>query len=141
MQAQITTYSNRKSYNDCCIYVLSVGDNSGKVLSAACPNCFVIQCANLTERILYKNLVDMLFIGKAFDPYLCGSVYNFLRISDFKKIIRENERLIIKSSFNQAAKKAEQLQLLKLRHLHNVAVIEDAKRALIRQFLINIKRV
>lgn len=137
MQVKISTFSNQKSYNQCCVFVLSVGNNSGKVLENPCPNCFVIECLSIQQKALYKNLVSSLFKASVFEEYYVGSVYNFLRLSDFTKIIRENERLLTDLCFKKSVSQLELLEKLQKQYLNNLSLIQDAQRALARKIIKN----
>ena len=67
-------------------FILSKGNNSGKPLDAACPNCFVCICKSEEEKEQLYWLFYGLWQGSFFHPFLAGSVISFIKLDDLKKI-------------------------------------------------------
>jgi len=86
---QIRTYNPKKpchsEYSELQFYVLSKGNNAGRPSAAACPNCFtVIAESPETKETLYW-LTYAMWRGRAFEPYLRGSVIPFISIRDYRR--------------------------------------------------------
>jgi len=80
----LKSYSQKSEIKKPHFFILNKGNNSGKPLSAPCPNCFVIQFQNETEKEQVYWLMYSLWQSKAFYPFLRGSVIPFVVLRDVK---------------------------------------------------------
>lgn len=132
-----------KSYNRKSVvakphfFILNKGNNSGKPLSAPCPNCFVIQfqCTEEKEQVYW--LLYSLWQSRAFYPYLRGSVIPFVVLRDMKKCIQEGlERAKGNSDqFQKAVEALRSLEEMEKKFRQNIKLVQDAKRMLFYKYL------
>lgn len=66
-------------------YIQSKGLHAGRPLKQPIANCFAV-CTN--ESNLFE-LVYALYVAKAFDFYIIGSVVPFIRIGEVERLIKE----------------------------------------------------
>ena len=87
MNYQINSHKpNHKFKPEESLFILSRGNNSGKVLAQSCPNCFRIT-ASPKDIPLIKAAAIIIFEGKTVRRRLIGSVINFIRIGDYKELL------------------------------------------------------
>jgi hypothetical protein len=70
-------------------FILSKGNNSGKPMHSACPNCFVFACENNADREYYFWLIFGLWKAKLFHRILVGSAIQFIRMYETVDLIKE----------------------------------------------------
>jgi len=63
-------------------YILSKGNNAGRPLRKACPNCFALSFDDYDTCEEHYWLCFAMFQSRVFEPYLTGSVIPFLRLPD-----------------------------------------------------------
>lgn len=129
---------NSKSHNPAfTIYALCKGSNSGKPLEKPCPNCFAILCKDEQQREFYKSLLCGLWISKAFHQILVGSVIEFIRINDFKKLVAESAAFLQpkQAAFENDLKKIKSYEQLERQYLSQAAFLSDLKKAIIYRHL------
>jgi hypothetical protein len=78
----------KSTYQNPHFFILSKGNNSGKPLEEACPNCFVCLCRDEVEKQKLYWLFYGLWQGMYFHPFLTGSVISFIRLDDLKKVVQ-----------------------------------------------------
>lgn len=124
---------NKQSRSKFDVYALCKGLNSGKPLNAPCPNCFVLACKNQAEKDFYTTLLFGLWKVKHFYPFQTGSVIPFIRISDFKQVVKEQaNRVSIKpKDFLQDVEKVQLIEAKQKQIYEQMALLNDVKRALI----------
>lgn len=134
---KVQQYNSKKHYPAFTIYALCKGLNSGKPLEKPCPNCFAILCQDEQQREFYKSLLYGLWISKAFHQVLVGSVIEFIRINDFKKLVAETaKRLQMKQAdFENDLKKIRSYEQLERQYLSQAALLSDIKKAVIYRHL------
>lgn len=88
MNYLVKTHREGMSYKGPHFFVLSRGKNTGKVLSQSCPNCWVITAQDDLTVDRLKGIVTALHITHAMRHMLIGSVIEFVRISDFRKLLK-----------------------------------------------------
>ena len=118
-------------------FILSKGNNSGKPLDAACPNCFICICKTEEEKQQLYWLFYGLWQGSFFHSFLTGSVISFIRIDDLKKVAAMAlEKISLQPE--QFNKNISVLQLLEEKNkviMEQVKLIKQAKKALMYQVL------
>lgn len=132
MQYQVKTYSPKSEINPSSFFVLSKGINSGKPLATPIPNCFQVNCQDNETRNHLFWLCKGLWQTNEFRPCLVGSVIEFIRIGDFKKVLNvavENSLLNF-HRFKKTSRNLDKLVELENNYLRNLQLIQDAKRAL-----------
>ena len=82
MTCKIVTYNPQKPVN-ADFYIQSKGNHAGRPLEKPKPNCFAVY----TDQSYLFELVYSLYLAKAFDYYIIGSVIPFIRLPDVKKVI------------------------------------------------------
>lgn len=65
-------------------YIQSHGNNSGRPLLVPIRNCWVVR----TSRSVDYEIMYIVFESKILEPFIGGSVIPFLRLSDYKNIIK-----------------------------------------------------
>ncbi|MBP7809061.1 MAG: hypothetical protein KA163_07200 [Bacteroidia bacterium] len=133
----IKTHKMRYTYMQPHFYILSKGNNSGKPMEKACPNCFVCLCKSEEEKHRLYWLFYGLWQGMFFHPFITGSVIPFIRLDDLKRVAKES---LAKIELNpqQFTKNIEAMQTL---NQHGEAItkqiklIKQAKKALMYQVL------
>ena len=113
-------------------YILSKGLNSGKPLTAPCPNSFVCVCKNEEQKDFYFWLLFGLWKAKYFHPFLTGSVIPFLRISDLKNEVGTQAEIVSKQSgeYKSTIHKVKILEAKEKSIRQHLALINDSKRAM-----------
>ena len=116
---KIYTFNPKNQINEFDVFALCKGLNSGKPLEKPCPNSFVIACKNQAEKDFY--------------PFHTGSVIPFIRISDFKEVVKEQaNRVSIKpKDFLQDVEKVKLIEAKQKQIYEQMALLNDVKRALI----------
>lgn len=76
------------SYKGEHFFVLSRGKNTGKVLHQSCPNCWVILAQDEVTIERLKGIVSALHLSHLMRRMLIGSVIEFVRIGDFRKLLK-----------------------------------------------------
>jgi hypothetical protein len=118
-------------------FILSKGNNGGKPLDTACPNCFVCICKTEEEKQQLYWLFYGLWQGSFFHPFLTGSVITFIRLDDLKKVAAlALEKITLQPE--QFTKNISVLQLLEEKNkviMEQVKLIKQAKKALMYQVL------
>jgi len=118
-------------------YILSKGLNSGKPLTAPCPNSFVCICNSQEQKDFYYWLLFGLWKAKYFHQFLTGSVIPFLRISDLKNEIGIQAEKVgrQKEEYKSTGDKIKLLDEREKSIRQNLALINDLKRAMIYRHL------
>lgn len=80
---QVKTPSNGK--NASAVFVLSRGNNTGKVLDVPSPNCFIIN-APAGQLKTVRAVAQILFASGEIRKKLLGSVIPFVRVDDYRKL-------------------------------------------------------
>ena len=113
-------------------FILSKGNNSGKPLDAACPNCFVCICKSEEEKQQLYWLFYGLWQGSFFHPFLTGSVIPFIRISDFKSTIKAQAEAVSKDkyAFVQDVHKVKLIERKEKKMYETLALLADVKKAM-----------
>ena len=133
----IKTHRPGVSYNMPHLFILNKGNNSGKPLLVACPNCFVIQfqCEDEMEQIYW--LLYSLWQAKAFYQYLRGSVIPFIVLNDLKSCLRDGLKKVDENpaQFEKAVAALRNLEAIENKYKQNLLLIANAKRMLFYNFI------
>jgi hypothetical protein len=86
--SNITIKTYNGSRNPSAVYGLSRGINSGKPLDEPCPNCYEIT-ATATDIRHIRAAANILFCSGQLRPYLHGSVIEFVRLEQYRKLFAE----------------------------------------------------
>ena len=131
------TYSVKNQSTGFEFYILSKGLNSGKPLTAPCPNSFVCICKNEEQKDFYFWLLFGLWKAKHFHQFLTGSVIPFLRISDLKSEVAIQGDIVSKqtSEYKSTIHKVKILEAKEKSIRQHLALINDLKRAMIYRHL------
>lgn len=133
---QIKTYK-RQQICQPHFFILNKGNNCGKPLTAACANCFICILNTEEEKNFYYWLLYALWQTSQFEPYLVGSVINFIHIRNVKKVINE---AAIKANANlkQYHKVLDLLYEINKREKQiqsQLQILKQAKKVLLRNIL------
>ncbi len=131
------TYSVKNQSTSFEFYILCKGLNSGKPLTAPCPNCFVCICKNEEQKDFYFWLLFGLWKAKHFHQFLTGSVIPFIRIADLKNevCIQAEKVSQQEKEYKSTVDKIKQLEEKEKAIRQNLALINDLKRAMIYRHL------
>ncbi len=133
----IKTHRVEVIYTQPHFFILNKGNNSGKPLLTACPNCFVILCMNEENKEQLYWLIMGLWQSKAFYSYLKGSVIPFVTISDVKQCVYKGLEVANTSlpEFGKSVKSLRSLEQLEQQYKQNLLVIQEAKRVLFYRYI------
>ena len=131
------TYSPKNQATEFEFYILCKGLNSGKPLTAPCPNSFVCICKNQKQRDFYFWLLFGLWKAKHFHQLLTGSVIPFIRIAEFKQEVSTQAAVVStqESEYTATVDKIKQLEEREKNIRQQLALINDLKRAMIYRHL------
>ena len=117
-------------------YVLNKGMNSGKPLTAFCPNSFKVEASNEEVKEILYWVSFALWRAKAFHPYLVVSVIPFIRIGDFSQLITEKMEVVKANpeEFEKAIKKLRFIELKEKQFLENLKLVQELKRAYVHSY-------
>jgi hypothetical protein len=134
---KIRTFNPKNQVGSFDLFILCKGLNSGKPLEKPCPNCFVISCKNSEEFDFYKTLTFGLWKANHFRNFLTGSVIPFIRISDFKSIIKAQADVVRKDkyAFARDISKVKLMDQKEKQMYEYLALLADIKRAIIYRHL------
>jgi len=133
----LKSYSLKSEIKKPHFFILNKGNNSGKPLSAPCPNCFVIQFQNEIEKEQVYWLVYSLWQSNAFYPFLRGSVISFVVLRDVKSCLLDALDKVEASpaQFEKAVAALQSLEQMENKFKQNLNLIQDAKRMLFYRYL------
>ena len=133
----IKSYRPGVVYNMPHFFMLNKGNNSGKPLTAPCPNCFVIQfkCEEEKEQIYW--LLYSLWQSKAFYPLLRGSVIPFVVLRDVKSCLLDGLNKVAENpaQFEKAVAALRSLEAMEKKFKQNIKLVQDAKRMLFYKYI------
>ena len=133
----LKSYSQKSEISKPHFFILNKGNNSGKPLSAPCPNCFVIQFQNEIEKEQVYWLMYSLWQSKAFYPFLRGSVIPFVVIRDVKSCLIDALDKVDENpaQFEKAVVALRSLEAMEKQNKQNLLLISQAKRKLFYKYL------
>lgn len=133
---QIKTYKGKHICQP-HFFILNKGNNSGKPLTGACANCFACLCNSEDEKRFYYWLCYALWQTGQFEPYLVGSVINFIHIRNVKKIINESNAKVSVNlkEYHTALDLLIEINRREKLIESQVKIIKQAKRVLLRSLL------
>ena len=133
----IKSYRPGVVYNMPHFFILNKGNNSGKPLTAPCPNCFVIQfkCEEEKEQIYW--LLYSLWQSKAFYPLLRGSVIPFVVLRDVNSCLLDGLNKVYENpaQFEKAVEALRSLETMEQQYKQNLLLIANAKRMLFYKYI------
>ncbi len=117
-------------------WILCKGLNSGKPLCMPCPNSFVVEAntEELKESLYWISFA--LWRGKAFHPYLIGSVIPFIRIGDYMQLVSEKLE-VVNESPNEFAETIKNLRFIELKEkqfYQNLQLFRELKMAYVHEY-------
>jgi hypothetical protein len=89
---RIQTWSSTHKDSQHQFFLLSRGNNTGKPLDKPCPNCYVVACCSAEERERLYWLSYVPWQSGTFRQHLIGSVIEFIRIDDLRKLMQAYDR-------------------------------------------------
>jgi hypothetical protein len=118
-------------------FILNKGNNSGKPLSAPCPNCFVIQFQGEEEKEQIYWLLYSLWQSKAFYPFLRGSVIPFVVLRDVKSCLLDGLNKVDENpvQFEKAVAALRSLEAMEKQYKQKLLLITNAKRMLFYKYI------
>lgn len=134
----IKTHKPGKGYQTPHLFILNKGNNSGKPLHEACPNCFVILFQDSKDFDSLYWLAYGLWKAGFWRYYMVGSVILFLRLSEFKKAFEEK----VVAISGQAAEHHRNISALRMldhkeaQFHQNLALISDMRRAILYRYIL-----
>ena len=133
----LKSYNQKEEIRKPHFFILNKGNNSGKPLSVPCPNCFVIQFQNETEKEQVYWLMYSLWQSNAFYPFLRGSVIPFVVLRDVKFCLLDALVKVEASpaQFEKAVAALQGLEQMENKFKQNLLLISQAKRMLFYKYL------
>src|SRR5687768_4854000 len=112
----IKTYNPTAKGEPFQFYVLSKGKNSGRPSHTPNANCFVVRCQSAEHLQECYTICFVLWKGRLFDRFLCGSVIVFIRLREFRSLFQQalgqlaerQDRLVKVSSVLKELEESEQ---------------------------------
>jgi hypothetical protein len=117
-------------------FILSKGNNAGKPLTQACPNCFVLSCENIADREFYYWLCFGLWQAGMFRPVLSGSVIPFLRMYETVEIIKTNSQKL--NGLKDSGKILDALKTMQQKEIvlsKQMGLLQELKTAVVQKLL------
>ena len=133
----LKSYNQKTEIKKPHFFILNKGNNSGKPLSAPCPNCFIIQFQNEIEKEQVYWLMYSLWQSKAFYPFLRGSVIPFVVLRDVKSCLSAALNKVDENpaQFEKAVAALQSLEVMEKQNKQNLLLISQAKRMLFYKYL------
>lgn len=119
------------------LFILNKGNNSGKPLNQACPNCFVCLVDSTEERELIYWLLYGLWQSKSFRQYLRGSVIPFIVKNDLISCISHAKSKAANNpdDFQKSVAMLRNLENLEATYKKNLQLINQAKNTVFHKFI------
>ncbi len=133
----LKSYSLKSEIKKPHFFILNKGNNSGKPLSAPCPNCFVIQFQNEIEKEQVYWLMYSLWQSNAFYPFLRGSVIPFVVLRDVKSCLLDALAKVEASpaQFEKVVTALQSLEAMEKQNKQNLLIISKAMQMLFYKYL------
>ena len=133
----LKSYNQKSEIEKPHFFILNKGNNSGKPLTAPCPNCFVIQFQNEIEKEQVYWLMYSLWQSNAFYPFLRGSVIPFVVLRDVKSCLTAALNKVDENpaQFEKAVAALQSLEAMEKQNKQNLLLISQAKRMLYYKYL------
>jgi hypothetical protein len=110
MNYQIKTHRIDQTYSGIHFFVLNRGNNTGKVLSTPCPNCWVIFPDSPETADALKTIIRAMHLSGTLRHHLIGSVVPFIRIKEFRKLLGMHvEKVGLKRNLDRHLQKISQM--------------------------------
>ena len=123
-----------RTYNKPHFFILNKGLNSGKPMTAPCPNCFVVSTETTEQKEALFHLSMMLLESKCYRIYLKGSVIPFIYIDDVKKLLQNNEKYLNEVDFQTKLGTLKKVEKLELLIQNKLKATKELKSVLLRSF-------
>lgn len=132
----LKTYTSKTKLEGDYFFILSKGNNAGKPLRDACPNCFIMSFKDDRECEMFYQLCFVLWKTRRFETWLRGSVIPFITIGEFHKVLLNTYYSIdnkkrISNVFNQARKIEDYQESL----IKKIDVIKEYRLALLSSLI------
>ncbi len=129
----LKSYNQKEEIRKPHFFILNKGNNSGKPLLIACPNCFVIQFESEEEKEQIYWLLYSLWKSKVFYPLLRGSVIPFVVLRDVKSCIQDGLNKVDENpaQFEKAVAVLRSLEEMEEKLKQNIKLVQDAKQMVI----------
>ena len=133
----LKSYNQKEEIRNPHFFILNKGNNSGKPLSAPCPNCFVIQFQNEIEKEQVYWLMYSLWQSNAFYSFLRGSVIPFVVLRDVKSCLSAALNKVDENpaQFEKTVAALCSLEAMENQFRQNLKLVQDAKRMLFYKYL------
>lgn len=134
----IKSHRSGSTYQQPHFFILNKGNNSGKPLTAPCPNCFVIQFNNEDEKEQVYWLLFGLWRSKAFHSFLRGSVIPFVILRDVKDCIRAGYQKATDTpeQFKKSVATLRSLEQMEAQYKQNLQLIAEAKQMVFYRYIL-----
>lgn len=129
----ILSYNPTKEKTAFEFYILCKGNNSGRPMVAPLPNSFTCICTSQEEKDFYFWLCFGLWKGKAFEPYLTGSVIPFICIKEVLTLLQVQADYINRPAWVATVEKLKQLEAHESNLRRQLQLMQSLKVALVRQ--------
>ena len=132
---QLRTFGGSFKFDGYYFFILNKGLNSGKPLKKACPNCFICQASTPEELQHLYWLSFSLWYGKAYHPYLKGSVIPFLTIDHLHEVLSQayNRSRLQPQELAKSIEAFQKLEKLEQQYEQSLQLIRETKRLYCRR--------
>jgi len=131
---EVKTHRTGRTYNKPHFFILNKGLNSGKPMTAPCPNCFLVSTETTEQKEALFHLSMMLLESKCYRIYLKGSVIPFIYIDDVKKLLQNNEKYLNEGDFQTKLDTLKKVEKLELLFQNKLKATKELKSVLLRSF-------
>lgn len=120
-----------KFYEGHHFFILSKGHNAGRPLEKPCPNCFVLLAKSGEEKQKLYWLCFGLWQLGIFKKFLTGSVIPFIRLEDFKTVLKKSFEETTETELQKSMAAVKQLQRHQENIMRQLDLIKQAKKSLL----------
>ncbi|TVZ60371.1 hypothetical protein NA63_2924 [Flavobacteriaceae bacterium MAR_2010_105] len=129
---EIKTHQRGRTYPKPHFFVLNKGLNSGKPMTAPCPNCFVVSTETIEQKEALFHLSMMLLESKCFRMYIKGTVIPFIYLEDVKKLLESNAKYLNEGDFQTKLETLKKVEALELLFQNKLNATKELKSVLLR---------
>jgi hypothetical protein len=128
MNYLIKTHRPGMTYKGSHVFVLNRGRNSGKPLELPCPNCWVIQTQSEEDATRLRQILYAMQRSRRFDPYLRGSVIDFIPIKEFKRLLRDAIELAsLNPKFDSVVRAIQAADVMEQTILNQMVILKELR--------------
>jgi hypothetical protein len=132
---KLKTHTMGRRYEEPHFFMLNKGNNAGKPLKEACPNCFVVCTSELNHLNKLYWLTYSLWKTKRYEVLLKGSVIPFLTIDEAKKLLLHSSKNLEVSRVEKVVEALRQVEALERQQRAKEKLFQELKTSLLRELV------